>query len=135
MKAILVNEDKSLRYDNVPDPEIKSDEVLVKIEAAALNRADLMQREGDYPPPAGCPEWMGLEVAGEIVAMGDEARASSDWKTGDKVCALLGGGGYAEKVLVPEGMVMPIPEGVSYIEAAALPEVYTTAMLNLLRLG
>ena len=73
MKAILVNDDKSLRWDNVPDPVIKADEVLVKIEAAALNRADLMQREGDYPPPAGCPEWMGLEVAGEIVEIGEIA--------------------------------------------------------------
>ena len=131
MKAILVNEDKSLRYDNVPDPEIKSDEVLVKIEAAALNRADLMQREGDYPPPAGCPEWMGLEVAGEIVAMGDEARASSDWKTGDKVCALLGGGGYAQYVAVKHDMLMPVPKNCSMVEAAAIPEAFATAYLNL----
>ena len=131
MKAILVNEDKSLRYDNVPDPVIKDDEVLVKIEAAALNRADLMQREGDYPPPAGCPEWMGLEVAGEIVAMGDEARASSDWKTGDKVCALLGGGGYAEYVAVKYDMLMPVPKNCSMIEAAAIPEAFATAYLNL----
>ena len=97
MKAILVNKDRSLRWDNVPDPVIKSDEVLVKIEAAALNRADLMQREGDYPPPAGCPEWMGLEIAGTIVEIGDGAKAKSDWKAGDKVCALLGGGGDAVK--------------------------------------
>ena len=74
MKAILVNDDKSLRWDNVPDPQIKEDEVLVKIEAAALNRADLMQREGDYPPPAGCPEWMGLEVAGKIVEIGKDRK-------------------------------------------------------------
>ena len=131
MKAILVNEDKSLRYDNVPDPEIRSDEVLVKIEAAALNRADLMQREGDYPPPAGCPEWMGLEVAGEIIMMGDDARASSDWKTGDKVCALLGGGGYAEYVAVKYDMLMPVPKNCSMIEAASIPEAFATAYLNL----
>lgn len=74
MKAILVNDDKSLRWDDVPNPIIKSDEVLVEIHAAALNRADLMQREGDYPPPAGCPEWMGLEIAGVIVEIGDEAK-------------------------------------------------------------
>ena len=73
MKAILVNDDKSLRWDEVPNPTVKDDEVLIKTEAAALNRADLMQREGDYPPPAGCPEWMGLEVAGEIVEMGESA--------------------------------------------------------------
>ena len=89
MKAILVNEDKSLRWDEVPDPKIKSDEVLVKIHAAALNRADLMQREGNYPPPAGCPEWMGLEISGEITEIGKEASRSSEWKIGDKVCALL----------------------------------------------
>lgn len=89
MKAILVNEDRSLRWDNVPDPIIKDDEVLVKIEAAALNRADLMQREGDYPPPAGCPEWMGLEIAGTIVEIGDEAKEKSNWKTGDKVAPFL----------------------------------------------
>ena len=131
MKAILVNEDKSLRWDNVPDPVIKSDEVLVKIEAAALNRADLMQREGDYPPPAGCPEWMGLEVAGEIIKLGDEAKEKSEWKHGDKVCALLGGGGYAEQVAVKYDMLMPVPSGCSTVEAAAIPEAFATAYLNL----
>ena len=90
MKAILVNDDRSLRWDDVPNPEIKADEVLVKIEAAALNRADLMQREGDYPPPAGCPEWMGLEVSGEIVEIGEEAKRLSTWKLGDKVNCYIG---------------------------------------------
>ena len=131
MKAILVNEDKSLRWDNVPNPVIKSDEVLVRIEAAALNRADLMQREGDYPPPAGCPEWMGLEVAGEIVSVGEEAARASTWKTGDKVCALLGGGGYAEYVAVKYDMLMPVPKNCSMVEAAAIPEAFATAYLNL----
>ena len=131
MKAILVNNDKSLRWDNVPDPKIKSDEVLVKIEAAALNRADLMQREGDYPPPAGCPEWMGLEIAGEIVEIGAEAKEKSNWKLGDKVCALLGGGGYAEYVAVKYDMLMPVPKNCSMIEAAAIPEAFATAYLNL----
>ena len=131
MKAILVNEDRSLRWDNVPDPIIKSDEVLVKIEAAALNRADLMQREGDYPPPAGCPEWMGLEIAGTIVEIGDEVKEKSNWKTGDKVCALLGGGGYAEYVSVKYDMCMPVPKNCSMVEAAAIPEAFATAYLNL----
>ena len=131
MKAILVNEDRSLRWDNVPDPEIKSDEMLVKIEAAALNRADLMQREGDYPPPAGCPEWMGLEIAGTIVEIGDEAKEKSNWKTGDTVCALLGGGGYAEYVSVKYDMCMPVPKNCSMVEAAAIPEAFATAYLNL----
>ena len=131
MKAILVNEDKSLRWDDVPDPVIKSDEVLIKIEAAALNRADLMQREGDYPPPAGCPEWMGLEVAGEIVELGEDVEKLSTWKLGDKVCALLGGGGYAEYVSAKYDMLMPIPKNCSMIEAAAIPEAFATAYLNL----
>ena len=126
MKAILVNEDKSLRWDNVPNPVINPSEVLVEIHAAALNRADLMQREGDYPPPPGCPEWMGLEIAGVIVEMGEEAKEKSNWKIGDKVCALLGGGGYAEYVSVKYDMLMPVPEGCSMVEAAAIPEAFAT---------
>ena len=135
MKAILVNDDKSLRWDNVPDPVMKSDEVLVEIHAAALNRADLMQREGDYPPPPGCPEWMGLEIAGVIIAMGDEAKKMSDWKIGDKVCALLGGGGYAEYVTVKYDMLMPVPKNCTMVEAAAIPEAFATAYLNLFMEG
>jgi len=131
MKAILVNDDRSLRWDDVPNPEIKSEEVLVEIHAAALNRADLMQREGDYPPPPGCPEWMGLEVAGVIIEMGDEAKAKSNWKIGDKVCALLGGGGYAEYVAVKYDMLMPVPKNCTMVEAAAIPEAFATAYLNL----
>ena len=131
MKAILVNEDKSLRWDNVPDPVCGAEDCLVKIEAAALNRADLMQREGDYPPPPGCPEWMGLEIAGTIVKVGEEAAKKSPWKVGDKVCALLGGGGYAQYVNVKYDMLMPVPEGCSVIEAAAIPEAFATAYLNL----
>ncbi len=131
MKAILVNDDRSLRWDDVENPVIKSEEVLVEIHAAALNRADLMQREGDYPPPPGCPEWMGLEIAGVIVDMGDEAKAKSEWKIGDKVCALLGGGGYAEYVAVKYDMLMPVPENCSMVEAAAIPEAFATAYLNL----
>lgn len=131
MKAILVNDDRSLRWDNVPDPQIKSEEVLVEIHAAAINRADLMQREGDYPPPPGCPEWMGLEIAGVIVEMGDEAKAKSNWKIGDRVCALLGGGGYAEYAAVRYDMLMPVPKNCSMEEAAAIPEAFATAYLNL----
>ena len=131
MKAILVNEDRSLRWDNVPDPIIKEDEVLVKIEAAALNRADLMQREGDYPPPAGCPEWMGLEISGTIIDLGEDVKKNSSWNVGDKVCALLGGGGYAEYVAVRYDMLMPIPKNCTMVEAAAIPEAFATAYLNL----
>ena len=131
MKAILVNEDRSLRWDYVPDPVLGVDDCLVKIEAAALNRADLMQREGDYPPPAGCPDWMGLEIAGTIVEIAEGAKEKSDWKIGDKVCALLGGGGYAEYANVKYDMLMPVPENCSMIEAAAMPEAFATAYLNL----
>ncbi len=128
MKAILVNDDKSLRWDNVPDPVCGEEDCLVKIEAAAINRADLMQREGDYPPPPGCPEWMGLEIAGTIVKVGEKAKG---WKVGDKVCALLGGGGYAEYVNVKYDMLMPVPGNCTMVEAAAIPEAFATAYLNL----
>ena len=131
MKAILVNDDRSLRYDNVPDPVLSEDDCLIKIEAAALNRADLMQREGDYPPPPGCPEWMGLEIAGTIVEMAEGAKKKSGYKIGDKVCALLGGGGYAEYANVKYDMLMPIPENCTLVEAAAIPEAFATAYLNL----
>ena len=131
MKAILINDDKSLSWSDVNDPSISSEEVLVKIHAAALNRADLMQRDGDYPPPPGAPEWMGLEISGEIVKMGEEAEKKSGFKIGDAVCALLGGGGYAEYVSVKYDMLMPIPKNCSMVEAAAIPEAFATAYLNL----
>ena len=131
MKAILVNDDRSLRWDDVPNPIVGDEDCLVKIEAAALNRADLMQREGDYPPPAGCPEWMGLEIAGTIVEVGPVAAEKSNWKVGDKVCALLGGGGYAQFANVKYDMLMPVPENCSMVEAAAIPEAFATAYLNL----
>ena len=131
MKAILVNDDRSLRWADVPTAVCGDEDCLVKIEAAALNRADLMQREGDYPPPAGCPEWMGLEVAGTIIEVGKIAAEKSQWKVGDKVCALLGGGGYAEYVAVKYDMLMPVPKNCSMVEAAAIPEAFATAYLNL----
>lgn len=131
MKAILVNDDKSLRWDEVPNPILGEEDCLVKIEAAALNRADLMQREGDYPPPPGCPEWMGLEISGTIVEMADGAKEKSSFKIGNKVCALLGGGGYAQYANIKYDMLMPIPKNCSMVEAAAIPEAFATAYLNL----
>lgn len=128
MKAMLVDENKNLVWSEVENPVIKDDEVLVKIYAAALNRADLLQRQGKYPSPAGCPEWMGLEISGIIVEIG---KAVTNWKVGDKVCALLGGGGYAEYVAVKYDMLMPIPKGLTMEEASALPEAYATSYLNL----
>ena len=135
MKAILINEDKSLRWAEVADPVMGEEDCLVKIEAAGLNRADLMQREGNYPPPPGCPEWMGLEIAGTVVAMGEAAKEKSRWKIGDKVCALLGGGGYAEYVSVKYDMLMPVPKNTTMVEAAAMPEAFATAWLNLFTEG
>ena len=132
MKAMLVDENKNLVWSDVDYPTMADDEVILKIHAAALNRADLLQRQGKYPSPAGCPPWMGLEVAGEIVEAGKNV---ADLKIGDKVCALLGGGGYAEQVVVPEGMCMPIPKGMEPWEAAGIPEVYATAYLNLKLVG
>lgn len=129
MKAILVKADQSLVWSDVPDPVCKSDDVIIRIEAAAVNRADLMQRAGDYPPPPGCPEWMGLEVAGEIVEVGN--LVGNRRQVGQKVCALLGGGGYAEYVAVNWDMTMPVPRGVSMVEAAAMPEAFATSYLNL----
>ena len=128
MKAMLIGENRNLVWSDVPDPVVKDDEVLVKIYAAALNRADLLQREGKYPSPPGCPEWMGLEIAGKIVEVGKNV---TNWKLGDRVCALLGGGGYAEYVAVKYDMLMPIPKGLSMEEASALPEAYATSYLNL----
>lgn len=135
MKAILVNDDRTLRWDDVPDPVLGERDVLIEIHYAALNRADLLQRAGDYPPPPGAPEWMGLEVSGYIRAMGSEAEAKSPYHIGDAVCALLGGGGYAEYVTVPYDMLMPVPKGRTLAEAAAMPEAYCTAYLNLFHEG
>ena len=131
MKAILVQPDKSLTWSEVPNPIVGDEDVLVEIHCAALNRADLMQRDGDYPPPAGCPEWMGLEIAGVIVEMGKIAKEKSNYKLGDEVCALLGGGGYAEYANVKYDMLMPVPKGRTMAEASAMPEAYATAYLNL----
>jgi NADPH2:quinone reductase len=127
LKAILVEENQALTWSEVPDPVRKGNEVIIDVKAAALNRADLMQRAGNYPPPPGWPKWMGLEVAGVIA----EASPDSHWNIGDKVCALLGGGGYAEKVAVPEDMVLPIPDGLSFVEAATIPEAFLTSYLNI----
>ena len=128
MKAMLVDDKQNLVWSDVAEPIINDDEVLVKIYAAALNRADLLQRQGKYPSPKGCPEWMGLEIAGKVVEIGKNV---TNWKVGDSVCALLGGGGYAEYVAVKYDMLMPIPKGLTMEEASSLPEAYATSYLNL----
>ncbi len=112
---------------DVPQPERKSGEVLVEVRASALNRADLLQRLGKYPPPDGESDILGLEMAGEVV----EHDANSRWQTGDKVMGLLAGGGQAEFVVVPEGLLMPMPKSLSFTKAAAIPEVFLTAYQTL----
>jgi len=126
MKAMLIRDNNALEWAEVPNPVRKEQEVLIEVHATAVNRADLLQRAGQYPPAPGWPEWPGLEVSGTIRS----APANSTWKAGDKVCALLGGGGYAENVVVPAAMCLPVPEGLSMEEAAGIPEVYATAYLN-----
>ena len=127
MKAMILDEKLNFLWTDVPDPIRKADEVLIRVKAAAVNRADLMQKDGKYASPPDWPQWCGLEAAGEVV----EAPEDSTFKPGDAVCALLGGGGYSELVTVPAGMVIPVPEGLSFVEAATLPEVWCTVYLNL----
>ena len=131
MKAVVIKPNKDLVWEEVENPALKDGEVLVEVHAAAVNRADLMQRAGQYPPPPGCPDWPGLEISGIIKHLSPEAEKLGKWHVGDKVCALLGGGGYAEYAAVPQDMLMPIPKGLSMVEAAALPEAFATAYLNL----
>jgi NADPH2:quinone reductase len=131
MKAMLVDDEKNFCWQDVPDPIPGDDEVIVEVYAAAINRADLLQREGKYPSPPGCPEWMGLEIAGIIKDIARNTAIKSTWKTGDRVCALLGGGGYAEFAAVRHDMLMPVPSCLSLEEAAALPEAFATSYLNL----
>lgn len=135
MYAVINGADGRLQWGPVPDPQIKDDEVLLQVHAAALNRADLLQRAGQYPPPPGWPDWYGLEAAGVIVAVGKDVLAEGRWLVGDRACALLGGGGQAEYVAVPAGMLLPIPAGRSLVEAAAMPEAFATAYLNLFHEG
>ncbi len=117
-----------LRIAEVPDPAPAAGEVVIDIAAAGLNRADLLQRQGLYPPPPGAPLYPGMECSGRISAIGSDV---AGWRIGDEVCALLSGGGYAERVAVPAGQVMPLPDGVGVIDAAALPEAACTVHSNL----
>ncbi|MHB1432921.1 MAG: NAD(P)H-quinone oxidoreductase [Streptosporangiaceae bacterium] len=121
-----------LQITEVPDPVPAAGEVLIDIAAAGLNRADLLQRQGMYPPPPGAPEYPGLECAGTIAALG---AGVTGWQVGDEVCALLAGGGYAEQVTVPASQVLPVPAGLSVTEAAALPEVACTVYSNVVQVA
>ena len=131
MKAIHVESDEPGRpmvWRETADPVPGPGEVLVDVYAAALNRADLLQRAGGYPAPPGASTILGLDIAGQVSQLGQGVTGR---KVGERVCALLAGGGYAERAVVPEGMLMPIPGGWSFEEAAALPEAYLTAFTNL----
>jgi putative PIG3 family NAD(P)H quinone oxidoreductase len=117
-----------LRWAEVEDPRPGPGEVLVEVAAGALNRADLLQRQGFYPPPPGASEIIGMECSGRVAELGEGV---SGWRVGDEVCALLSGGGYAEQVAVPAGHLLPVPSGVSLVDAAGLPEVACTVWSNL----
>ena len=132
MKAITVENpgpQYRLAVAEIAKPEPQAGEVLIKTAAAGINRADLIQATGGYPPPPGAPATLGLEVSGEIAALGS---GTAGFKIGDKVCALLGGGGYAEYCAVSAKSVLPVPKGVSLVDAAALPEVHFTVWTNLM---
>jgi putative PIG3 family NAD(P)H quinone oxidoreductase len=130
MHAVVISEPggpEVLQWAEVADPRPGPGEVLVDVAAAGVNRADLMQRQGLYPPPPGAPPYPGLECSGTVAALGDGV---TGWRPGDQVCALLSGGGYAERVAVPAGQLLAVPEGVTLIEAAALPEAACTVYSN-----
>jgi putative PIG3 family NAD(P)H quinone oxidoreductase len=131
MRAITIptpGDASALVLDEVPTPEVTADEVLVQVAASGVNRADLMQRQGFYPPPPGSSAYPGLEVSGTVSVIGGDV---TGWAVGDQVCALLSGGGYAEQVAVPATQLLPVPEGVSLVDAAAFPEVVCTVWSNL----
>lgn len=127
MKAIATTKDAPLALHDVPRPVPRAGEVVIDIKAAGLNRADLVQRQGLYPPPSGAPETMGLECSGLVSEVGEGV---TRWKTGDRVCALLAGGGYAEAVAVDEGSVLPLPDGMDFINGACLAEAMMTVYAN-----
>ncbi|OBH07351.1 NAD(P)H-quinone oxidoreductase [Mycobacterium sp. E1747] len=128
MRAIVAESPDQLSWQEVPDVSAGPGEVLIKVAAAGVNRADVLQAAGKYPPPAGASQIIGMEVSGVVAATDDDV---TGWSAGQEVCALLAGGGYAEYVAVPAGQVMPIPDGVDLIDAAGLPEVACTVWSNL----
>jgi putative PIG3 family NAD(P)H quinone oxidoreductase len=128
MRAIVAKSEDQLIWQDVPDITPSDGEVLIKVSAAGVNRADLLQAAGNYPPPPGASEILGLEVSGTIAAVGGDV---TGWSVGQQACALLSGGGYAEFVAVPAGQAMPIPDTVTLHEAAGLPEVACTVWSNL----
>ncbi|RKN46204.1 NAD(P)H-quinone oxidoreductase [Micromonospora endolithica] len=135
MRAITIPEPggpDALVWAEVPDPEPGPGEVVLDVRASAVNRADLLQRQGLYPPPPGAPAYPGLECSGVVGAVG---AGVTGWEVGQEVCALLAGGGYAERVAVPAGQLLPVPAGVDVVDAAALPEVACTVWSNVVHLA
>ena len=131
MRAVLAQDKKPTILD-IPQPEPQPGDLLIKVKATALNRADLLQVQGVYPPPPDAPETLGMELAGEVVEVGDGV---TGYKVGDRVMSLVGGGGYAEYALAPAEHSMPVPENLSDEEAAAIPEAFLTAYSNMLEIG
>lgn len=123
---------KALKIAERPDPVAGPGQVLIHVRAAGVNRPDLLQRSGGYPPPPGASDVLGLEVAGEIAGVGEGV---TRWQVGDRVCALLGGGGYAEQAVVDARHVLPIPEGLDFVQAAVLPETVFTVFANVFEGG
>ncbi|MEH3137317.1 MAG: NAD(P)H-quinone oxidoreductase [Mycolicibacterium neoaurum] len=129
MKAVSVVSPERMTWQEVPDVAAQAGEVVIRVAAAGVNRADLLQAAGNYPPPPGASDILGLEVSGTITELGDAVRG---WTIGQRVCALLAGGGYAEYVAVPAAQLLPVPDGIGLHEAAALPEVACTVWSNLM---
>lgn len=123
---------EALRLADRPDPVARAGEVMIRVHAAGINRPDLLQRNGVYPPPPGASDIMGLEVAGEVETVGEGV---TRWAVGDRVCALLGGGGYADRVVVDARHLLPIPDGLDYVQAAVLPETVFTVFANVFEAG
>jgi len=131
MRAIVFDE-STMSIGDVESPPMAADELRIRVRATAVNRADLLQREGHYPPPPGASPILGLECAGEVIAIGSDVRG---WKRGDRAMALLAGGGYAEEVVIHHGSAMHVPDAITDIEAGAMPEVFLTAYLNVFELA
>jgi putative PIG3 family NAD(P)H quinone oxidoreductase len=130
MRAVVLNGfggPEVLEVADIPIPALGAEDVLVDVVAAGVNRADLSQREGHYPPPAGAPEWPGMEISGTVLEVGDSV---TEWARGDRVCALVSGGGYAERAVVNRGLLLRVPDSVNLVDAAGIPEAVATVWAN-----
>jgi NADPH2:quinone reductase len=131
MKGVVVNQEseaKTLLWNEIAEPVAGPEQIVIQVQCAGVNRADLLQRAGKYPPPQGASPILGLEVSGTVAEVGGDG---GEWRVGDRVCALLSGGGYAERVVAHRGHVLPVPSTMSWSDAAAIPEAFLTAFTNL----